>query len=253
MTGRITLPSPCTPVFFERVDSTNDSAKAMAAKGAPHLTIVVAGEQTAGKGRNGRTWISPPGNLYCSTILRPGCPLSSAAQIGFVAALATRQTIDDILHSAADVRCKWPNDVLVDGRKVSGILLESSSSTGAEVDWVVLGLGVNILLSPEPTDRPATNLISAGAHDVTAERFLEAWMPHLIDWYTKWRRDGFGHVRQAWLAQAMGRGEIINVRLGKQVLTGRFADLDPGGSLILDEPTGRRHVVSAGDVFGIGA
>jgi len=252
MNDQIQLPAYCRPVFLGEVDSTNDIARAMAAEGAPHLTIVIAASQRAGRGRRGRAWVSAPGNLYLSAVLRPTCAVAAAAQVGFLAALAIRESIDEFLEPPATARCKWPNDVLVDGAKVSGILLESSATGAEKVDWLVLGIGVNIAHAPDDTERPATSLLRAGARGCTPGRFLEAWVPHFAGWYGRWQADGFDPVRADWLAHAADCGGPVEVRLADAVLHGRFTDLDSSGALVLDQATGGRRLIAAGDVFAIG-
>ncbi|MCP4328791.1 MAG: biotin--[acetyl-CoA-carboxylase] ligase [Alphaproteobacteria bacterium] len=251
MSGQFDLPSYCTPVLLEQVDSTNEEAKRLAADGAPHLTLVVARHQTKGRGRQGRAWVSPPGNLYSSLVLRPDCSPAVAAQIGFVAALATRDVIVDFTHGAVDVRCKWPNDVLIDGRKVCGFLLESAALGADRVDWLVLGLGVNLVSAPVGIDRPATCLADNGVTSCLPEDFLQAWIPTFVHWYSRWRKLGFRTIRETWLSHAIGRGEPIEVRLGGETIRGLFADLDRSGALIVDQSNVRR-TVTAGDVFALG-
>lgn len=252
MNDQVQLPAYCHPVFLGEVDSTNDVARAMAAEGAPHLTIVVADSQRAGRGRRGRSWVSAPGNLYFSAVLRPDCPVATAAQVGFFAALAIREAIGEFLAPPSTARCKWPNDVLIDGEKVSGILLESSATGAEKVDWLVLGIGVNVEHAPDDTARPATSLARAGAHGCTSRRLLEAWVPHFAGWYARWQADGFDPIRAAWLAHAADRGGPIEVRLADAVLHGRFADLDSSGALVLDQAAGGRRLIAAGDVFATG-
>lgn len=221
------------------VGSTNDEARDLVARlGAGEGTLVWADEQSGGRGRRGRVWTSPPGNLYCSLILKPDVPLMRAAELGFVAALA----LHDLAQWAAplaNVRLKWPNDVLADGAKISGILLEALEPAG-----VVLGLGVNIASAPEGTPYPAAAL-SKWRADLTVEAALERLMPKLWDLYELWRGQGFLPIRDLWLASARGLGEPIEVRLEDRTLSGIFTGLDEQGALILD---GAARIL-AGDVF----
>src|SRR5690348_7572810 len=148
------LPAGFRAHHFAAVGSTNDTAKELARAGAPEGTIVWAGEQTAGRGRRGRIWASPPGNLYLSLILRPQAPAAQAAQLGFVAALALGGAIAELAGPQIELRCKWPNDLLANGRKLAGILLESETSANGEVDFVVLGVGANLASAPAATEYP---------------------------------------------------------------------------------------------------
>src|SRR5580693_2293306 len=125
-----------------RIGSTNDEARRLANEGAPHCTVVHADEQTAGRGRLAHTWFSPPGNLYLSILLRTGQPASRAAELSFVAALAVAETVEALLPRQIRAMLKWPNDVLVNGAKIAGILLEQVD------DATVLGIGLNVLEAP---------------------------------------------------------------------------------------------------------
>jgi BirA family biotin operon repressor/biotin-[acetyl-CoA-carboxylase] ligase len=226
---------------FERIDSTNDEAVRRAEAGAGEGTLVVAAEQGAGRGRRGRAWISPPGNLYCSLLLRPACAVAEAAQLGFAAALAVAEAASLFLPPDARVTCKWPNDVLLGGRKFAGILLQSRAS-GAAVDWLVIGIGVNLASHPEDTEYPATSLGAA-----TPAQFIPILGERLLAWYETWR-GGFAVLRAAWLVRAEGLGGPIRVRLPDSELEGRFAGLDEAGRLMLDGPHGSR-VIAAAEIF----
>jgi len=130
---------------LDTVDSTNDEARRLAAGGAPHGTVVWARRQTVGRGRRGRPWVSEPGNLHCSILLRPACPATIAAQVGFVAANAVALAVAGLLPDGPPVTCKWPNDILVGGRKVAGILLESDVGRNGLLDTLVVGVGAVLL------------------------------------------------------------------------------------------------------------
>lgn len=245
---------PGLPPFFrliayDSVDSTNDIAKRLAAEGAPEGTLIWALTQRTGRGRRGRGWSSPPGNLYQSLLLRPNCVASEAAQIGFVAAIGLAETIAEFLPKAADIALKWPNDVLVGGAKVSGILLEAGGSGGPTVDWIVLGIGVNIVSHPDDTPYPATSLIAAGATGATVERILERFADRFLGWYGRWRDGGFASIRERWLRSARGPGTDIEVRLEGEVLRGKFLALDDTGALVLEIGAGNTRTITAGEVF----
>jgi BirA family transcriptional regulator, biotin operon repressor / biotin---[acetyl-CoA-carboxylase] ligase len=244
----IDLPSAYRLVRLERVGSTNDEAKRLARGGADDHTLVWALEQTAGRGRRGRVWASPPGNLYVSLVLRPDAPPAQAAQLSFAAALGLGEAITALVPPLVELRYKWPNDVLLNGRKIAGILLESESGRDGGLDWLVLGVGVNITSHPPETERPATSLRDEGAGAATPELVLEGFARSLLVWTNRWLEGGFGPIRAAWLRRASGVGEMIRVRLDREELVGRFAELDHDGALLLDTAAGRRRV-TAGDVF----
>jgi len=250
-------PVPALPEGFRlyhhaTIGSTNDEAKALARAGAADGTLVWADEQTAGRGRRGRPWLSPPGNLYLSLVLRPECAASRAAQLGFVAALGLGDALQPLVGPALQLRYKWPNDLIANGRKLAGILLESETSVSDGVDFVVVGIGVNILAAPEDVEFPATSLKAQGITGVTAPVLLEGFVRHFVGWARRWREEGFAPVRAAWLARASGIGERVSVRLGRDTLSGRFRDLDCDGALVLDAAGGSRRI-AAGEVFPIAA
>ncbi len=247
---QVTLPAGYSLAAYDSLDSTNDEARRMAADGAAEGTVVWALRQTAGRGRQGRNWTSPPGNLYCSLLLRPRETPAVAAQLAFVAALALGDALDGLLPGDVEMRYKWPNDVLLDGRKVAGILLESAGVSDSGLDWLVVGCGLNIASFPNVTDGfPASSLVAAGAKKVSPGDMLGRFVSGFDTWRGRWRAGGLDAVREAWLARAARLGEEIVVRMPNDRLTGRFAGLDATGALIIDLAGGGRRTVTAGDVF----
>jgi BirA family biotin operon repressor/biotin-[acetyl-CoA-carboxylase] ligase len=235
------LPDGWTLVALDSVGSTNDEAARLADGGAPEGTVVWARQQQGGRGRRGRSWASPPGNLYSSTVLRPECPASRAAELGFVAALA----VGDLVPPSRAIRLKWPNDVLVDGGKIAGILLESAIAQDGRVEHVVAGIGVNVSFAPQLAEMRYPGAALGG----TVETALEGLTRALATRIAQWRRDGFRVVREAWLAQAGPLGAEVDVRLGEGLVRGRFVGLDHEGALLLDTADGPRKIVS-GELLG---
>jgi BirA family transcriptional regulator, biotin operon repressor / biotin---[acetyl-CoA-carboxylase] ligase len=248
MTETPSLPDGFRLLHFPTIGSTNDEAKALARAGAPEGTLVWADAQTAGRGRRGRLWLSPPGNLYLSLVQRPGAAPARAAQLGFVAALGLGEALLALTGPALLLSYKWPNDLLADGKKLAGILLESETGAAERVDFVVIGAGTNLAAKPESVEFPATSLAEQGFAAITPALLLEGFVRHFADWAQRWRNEGFAPVREAWLARASGVGEDIRVRLERSTLTGRFHDLDHDGALLLDAAEGRRRI-AAGEVF----
>jgi len=245
------LPSFYRLVALDSIDSTNEEARrriAAAPGELPEGTLIWAAEQTAGRGRRGRSWSSPRGNLYLSLVLRPTCAPATAAQLGFVAAVALSETLAALLPGPDRVRLKWPNDVLVDGAKVSGILLEAASAAAGRLDALILGVGVNLASRPESGLYKTISVREAGAATDPVE-LLERFAGCFVAWYDIWRREGFAPLRAAWLDRAAGLGQTIEVRLDHETLVGRFATLDESGALALDLPDDGRRLVAAGDVF----
>ena len=242
-----TLPSFYRLVRHERIASTSDEAKALAGNGVPAGTLVWARVQSAGRGRQGRNWVSPVGNLYLSLILRPAVPVAIAAQLGFVAAVAVAEACVAAAPDA-DIALKWPNDVLLNGRKLAGILLESQAGGQGKLAWLVVGIGINLATYPVDLDYPATALAATGA-DATPETMLPVLAETFLRCYRQWDEGaGFAVLREAWLARARGIGQPIRVRLPGDTLDGLFAGLDSDGALLLDRPDGRRRIAS-GEVF----
>jgi BirA family biotin operon repressor/biotin-[acetyl-CoA-carboxylase] ligase len=242
------LPANFPLIALGDVGSTNDEARRLAAEGAPDGTVVWARSQNAGRGRYGRSWSSPPGNLYVSLLLRPACPPATALQLGFVAAVALGEALDRRVAAAA-LAFKWPNDVLLDCRKIAGILLESATGAGGALDWLIVGMGVNLASFPAGTAFPATSLANDGYPAPAPAEVLADLVAAFAAWRARWVKEGFGPVRQAWLGRAYRRGQAIEVRLERERTTGVFAGLDDSGALVLEPAGGPRRLVSFGEVF----
>ncbi len=229
---------------LEETGSTNDDVKQAADKGAAEGTVVWALRQSAGRGRGGRRWQSPEGNLYFSILLRPEIPLKRRGLYSFVIALAVSDVLQDLVPEST-VELKWPNDVLVNGKKIAGILLEGGEG------WLVAGIGVNVMHHPDNPLYPVTSFAQekAAIKDlrVVLDRVLEA----LGNWYERMNAEGFAPIREAWLSRA--RKGIMKVRLPNGTedaeIQGRFADLDNEGNLCLILADGSLKTISTGDVF----
>lgn len=231
-------------VEIEVVDSTNDWMTEQAAAGAPDGLWVRADRQLGGRGRRGRSWTSEPGNLFATTLCRPQPGEGPAQQLSFVAALA----LDHALQwwvAAERLGLKWPNDVLLDGVKCCGILLEGIDGA------TIIGFGVNLLHHPRDTERPATSLVAAGIHPPTAAEFAERLRDCFTTCRAQWRAEGFEPIRERWLARAAGKGGLLAARLGHETLTGRFDDLAADGALQLRLVDGSIRAIHAGEVFGL--
>lgn len=236
-------------VAIDQVGSTNEEAKRLASDGAPAGTLVWAREQLAGRGRRGRSWASPRGNLYLSLLLRPGCPPAKACQLNFVTAVAVASAVAMLLPVGTSVTLKWPNDVLVGGAKVSGILMEAGAANERSVDWVVIGVGVNLVSHPNDTPYAATDLLGEGAAVRSPERALSVFSEQLETWHAVWVKEGFSPIRTKWMALARGLGEAIEIRLEQETLQGRFSDLDETGALMLNMADGTCRQITTGDLF----
>jgi len=226
--------------------STNDEARRLAEEGGREGLVVRAARQTAGRGRQGRPWISEDGNLFLSILLRPEVPMAQVATLPFVAATALADTLAPRMADTAGLTLKWPNDVLVGGRKISGILLESGGSRLGL--WVVVGIGVNIVSHPPETLHPATSLKAAGI-EWSREALTDSYLRVFGNLYQTWLGHGFSPIRRAWLRRAAHLGKHITVARGEERLTGLFEDVDETGALHLRLGDGSETIITAGDVF----
>ena len=230
----------------ETVGSTNTEALVLARAGECGPLWVTSRRQSAGRGRRGRVWVSEKGNLYASLLLTDPSPPVLAAELSFVAALAVHDAVVAIAPAgAAGFALKWPNDVLVDGKKVSGILIEGEDPA------VVIGIGINCVQHPDETSYPATDLASSGIQAPLEELFarLSATMIRRI---VQWNYGaGFAAIRADWLARAAGVGGPICVVLADGERVGRFETIDGHGRLVLRLANGSSETITAGDVFAL--
>ena len=233
------------------VRDTVDSTMAEAARLAPTIdrpTWILAKRQTAARGRRGRAWVAPEGNLNATLVFRPEATPAEAAKRSFLAANALFQALA-IYVPVEKLALKWPNDVLLSGGKVAGILLESSGQ-GPFVDWLSIGIGVNLQHTPEGVQDaafPPTDLRSAGA-DVSPRDFLATLADAYATQEAKLMRLGFQRIRDDWLANAARLGEVITARTGREEITGLFDTIDNDGNLVLITAKGPRAIAAA-DVY----
>jgi BirA family biotin operon repressor/biotin-[acetyl-CoA-carboxylase] ligase len=233
-------------IEHEVLVSTNAEALAAAGRGERGPLWVTASRQTGGRGRRGRAWVSEPGNLFASLLLTGAASPEHWPELAFVAALAIHDAVIELAPALRpQLLIKWPNDLLVGGKKFSGILIEGE---GREDGAVVVGVGVNCVSHPAETDYPATDLAVAGA-PVTAEALFPVLSAKMLGRLAQWNAgEHFSTIRADWLARAAGRGDMIRVRLTEEELVGRFEDVDEAGRLVLSLPDGGRRSIAAGDV-----
>ena len=232
---------------FAALGSTNEEALARARRGAFGPLWVVAREQTAGRGRRGRSWVSEPGNLYATLLVTDPSRPERAAELSFVAALAVHDALVELAPGLAPrLALKWPNDLLCDGRKLAGILIEGEN-IGDRLAAAV-GIGINCVSHPVGTTYPAADLSAAG-FPLAPEDLLRILSRTMLERLAQWRRgSGFAAIRENWLARGAGLGCPIEVLQGEERLSGRFDGLDETGRLIMHLPDGTRRVIAAGDV-----
>ena len=236
---------------FDTLGSTNAEALARARAGEPGPLWITSACQTAGRGRRGRSFVSERGNLYASLLMTDASPVDRAAELAFVAALAAHDAVVDAAGELGPrLAVKWPNDLLCDGAKLAGILVEGESATGRPLVTVV-GIGINCAHHPAQTDHPAIDLLAAGTR-VTPEVLFTALSRAMRQRLTEWDRGrGFAATRAAWLARAANLGMPVRVNLADRQLEGHFETLDACGRLVLRLGDGTAEIITAGDVFPI--
>lgn len=237
--------------YFSELESTNVVARRLAEGGAPDGAIVIAEHQIHGRGRLGRSWISPPYlNLYLSIVLRPQLPPANAPQITLMAAVALAETVAAFV--TAPVLIKWPNDILLSGKKIAGILTEASS-TAERIDFVILGIGINLNfpkeLMPEAIRPSATSLLIATQNKIRRERFLRRLIQDLDRCYGILEESGFGAIAPLWEARFGLRDRRVRVDMADTVVFGVARGIDRDGALIVETAEGKFQRVIAGDVI----
>jgi BirA family biotin operon repressor/biotin-[acetyl-CoA-carboxylase] ligase len=236
-------------VVHDTVGSTNAEALALARAGELGPLWIAARRQTAGRGRRGRSWASEAGNLYATLLVTDPSPPACASQLSFVAALAVHDAVVELAPSLlARATLKWPNDVLVDGAKIAGVLIEGETLVNRAFS-VAIGVGLNCINHPGNTAYPATDFAALG-RNVTPQLALPGLSTAVVRRLRQWNRgDGFAAIRQDWLTRASGVGEPIRVRTAGGEIEGVFTTVDTIGRLILAAPDGARQVIGAGEVF----
>jgi BirA family biotin operon repressor/biotin-[acetyl-CoA-carboxylase] ligase len=235
-------------IRLELAGSTNDEALTAARSGDPGRLWILAKAQTRGRGRHGREWVSPPGNLYASLLLIEASPREKAPELGFVIGVALARTLRAILSGDPRLKIKWPNDILYDGAKLAGILLESTVLSDGRFASVA-GIGVNCRSHPETVLYPATNLFGVTGSVAAPEAVFAQLAEATAYWLDIWAHGaGFERIRAEWLSLAAGLGDRIQVGRASETLEGIFETIDPTGRLVLATSSGRT-LIEAADVF----
>ncbi len=216
-----TFPSGYTILRYDELNSTNTEAFRLLKRGcAKDKFVVVANRQSAGRGRNGKVWLSPRNNLYMSMIIQESTDMTYVSQLSFIAALAVGDLLDEAKY-------KWPNDVLLNDKKVCGILLESHNN-----GYILIGIGVNVNSAPDY----ATYLNKS--YDFTVSELLSKILVNFNYWYERWLKNGFSEIRKKWLQKAWRLNSNLKIPLKGKVLTGRFVNLNHEGRLVLENKEG---------------
>jgi len=237
--------------FFNLTASTNTDAFRLAENGAVEGTVVIADGQSGGKGRRGRIWSSPAGvNLYCSVVLRPAIMPHEAPQLTFLSAVAVARAIELTTNLIPEI--KWPNDLLISGKKVAGLLNEMSAETDG-INFVILGIGVNLNMTagqfPDDLRQPATSLLLESGSGVDRSRFVGTMLSELDRLYRDFQADGFGPVREEWQLRCNANGhQVIVSDSGTDCTGGMFIGIDTDGALLLRSDDAVLHRITCGDV-----
>jgi BirA family biotin operon repressor/biotin-[acetyl-CoA-carboxylase] ligase len=231
--------------WYEELESTNDRAKELAEEGAEHGEVVIAESQTAGRGRRGRTWVSPARkSLYFSVVLRPDLPPARAPELTLVTSVAVCEALR---QAGVDAQIKWPNDLLASGRKIAGILAELASDPD-RVQWVVVGVGVNLNARAEdfPADLrgEATSVLLERGQPAPRALFAAACFTALETWLDRHAEGGFGAVRDEWRRSSATLGHEVSVRLDDREVVGTAEDLDETGALLVRTSAGLERILS---------
>ena len=239
------------PIFhFRQTDNTNNQAKALAYEGAPEGALVIAEEQSQGRGRRGRTWFSPHSQgIYATVILRPLIPLSETPKLTLLAAVAAAEALET--QTGLPIRIKWPNDILANGRKLAGILTEIGTEMDA-VDFAVIGMGLNVNVPqasfPSDLRYPATSILIETGRPFPRIRLLQSWLEALEKYYSLLLQGDFDNILSRWKFLTDIVGSRVAVEMPGHRYIGEVQDVDGNGVLILKESDGALQRIFSGDV-----
>lgn len=234
---------------FESIDSTNAQARRLAQEGEGGPLWIVAQEQTAGRGRRGRDWVSEPGNLFATHLLTLPVEVAAATHVSFVTALALHDTCAGLLPSTANLSLKWPNDVLLEEKKLAGILLETVPCKTPGSIALAVGCGVNLQHAPDQSLYPATWLNAHNSNQISPDQFMDHLAQAFNNRIIQWKNgQGFDLISKAWQKRASHIGETISLIGADKSVTGKFHSLAEDGALVLELSDGTKKHFHAGDV-----
>ncbi|KUG23890.1 biotin operon repressor / biotin-protein ligase [hydrocarbon metagenome] len=238
--------------YYPVTGSTNDDAFKLGIAGAPEGTVVVADAQTKGRGRLQRSWHSPAGsNIYTTVILRPQMDAAITPQISILAGVAVAEVLAS--YCPGRVKVKWPNDILIDGKKVCGILSQAKADVN-KVDFVILGIGINVNINqfPDEISNIATSLAMETGKQISRQQLIISLYENMTKWYKQLLKDGFSQIKEKWLGLSQMIGQKVQVIFQEEVISGDAVDIDNDGSLIIIAKDGKKIKASAGDATIIG-
>lgn len=234
--------------IFDSIDSTNEEAKRIANTGNSGNYVIWAKSQTKGRGRSGNSWYSPKGNIYLSILLRPDFEVSKLSQLPFLVAVALGKTIKKFIPADKGLTYKWPNDILIEGKKAAGILIESSL-TNNNVNWLVIGVGINLCDEPDLKNYLSTSLIKEGAKIPTIDMFVHELMQSFQFYLLQWTKEGFEDIRKEWLKNSIPKGAVITAKYTGNRVSGTFEGIDDKGNLQMQLSNNQTIMISSGEVF----
>lgn len=248
----LTLPPQYELVTLDTVDSALLECRRRASVGADEGTLIRAREQTSARGRFGQLWQSPRGNLYCAVLLRPEFPAAQAGQLVYVAAVSAGTALAGLISPMAGLRYRWPNDIVMNDGKVGAIHLDAPAAHNGRLDWLTIGLAVNIESYPKDTPFPALSVHAVdGSTAITPAAVLEDYARYLLSWLNRWADNGFESVLKAWTLRADDIGDEVQVQLSDGQHSGKFLRLNDEGAMILAESDGTERVITIGNYFDL--
>lgn len=230
---------------YDIVSSTQDILKKQAIHGAREGSAIYAYQQTSGRGRQGRNWHSPLGNIYLSALLRPQCEIALVGQLSLLSCLAVSKAIEDVYEDKTLCELKWPNDILINRKKCAGILLETDISANNQIEWIAIGIGVNLKNAPLETS-VSIEQISHKNPDILSVR--DNILKELAEHYISWKINGFEELRLAWTKKCGQKNENLVITLGAKEIKGYFHDLDHMGNLVLKDNSGALVTIRSGQI-----
>lgn len=246
------LPPQYELVQLEQVDSVMQEAARRARDGAEEGTLVWALEQGDARTRRGYRWYSPPGNLYCSLILRPDFPNDRCGQLAYVATLSAGSALAGLLSPMTGLRYRWPTDLFINDLRAGQIMLAASGAHSDPYDWLTLGVMINIEQHPpNPEPEEFNSVHASGAADVTVAQVLEDFARYFLKWINRWAEDGFEPIGHQWQIRADGVGEDMELHIGDQCLRGSFVEVDKLGRLVIASPDQVEHRISINEYFAL--
>jgi len=223
-----------------------------ACDGAEEGTLIWAMEQHDARTRRGHRWYSPPGNLYCSLILRPDVPADRCGQLAYVAALSAGSALADLLSPMTGLRYRWPGDLLINDLRAGQIMLAASGALNDSYEWLALGAMINVEQHPpNPEPEEYNSVHASGAPEVTVAQLLEYFARYFLKWINRWAEDGFEPVLHQWQMRADGTGEDVELQIGDQRLRGRFVEVDELGRLVMSSPEQVERRISVNEYFAL--